>query len=34
MPREAIEIDAVQDVAPLNKLRDKALAATRKERAR
>lgn len=26
MPREAIEIDAVHDVAPLGKLRDKALA--------
>jgi len=26
MPREAIELDAVHEVAPLNKLRDKALA--------
>ena len=35
MPREAIEIDAVHEVAPLGKLRDKALArATRKETAK
>ena len=34
MPREAIELDAVHEVAPLGKLRDKALAATRKETAR
>jgi chemotaxis response regulator CheB len=32
MPREAIEIDAVHEVVPLGKLREKALArATRKE---
>jgi two-component system chemotaxis response regulator CheB len=34
MPREAIEIDAVHEVAPLGKLRDKALARTRKETAK
>ena len=34
MPREAIEADAVHEVAPLGKLRDKALAAVRKEMAR
>ena len=36
MPREAIEIDAVHEVAPLGKLRDKALAraAAKKETAR
>ena len=35
MPREAIEIDAVHEVAPPGKLRDKALArATRKETAK
>jgi len=35
MPREAIEIDAVHEVAPLGKLRDKALArAARKETAK
>jgi two-component system, chemotaxis family, protein-glutamate methylesterase/glutaminase len=34
MPREAIEADAVHEVAPLGKLREKALAATRKETAR
>ena len=34
MPREAIELDAVHEVVPLGKLREKALAATRKEAAR
>jgi two-component system chemotaxis response regulator CheB len=35
MPREAIELDAVHEVAPLGKLRDKALArAARKETAK
>jgi len=35
MPREAIEADAVHEVAPLHKLRDKALArVTKKEAAR
>ena len=34
MPREAIELDAVHEVVPLGKLRDKALAAVRKEMAR
>jgi two-component system, chemotaxis family, protein-glutamate methylesterase/glutaminase len=35
MPREAIDVDAVHEVAPLGKLREKALArATRKEPAR
>jgi two-component system chemotaxis response regulator CheB len=34
MPREAIEIDAVHEVAPLGKLRDKALARARKETAK
>jgi two-component system chemotaxis response regulator CheB len=33
MPREAIELDAVQEVAPLGKLREKALAASRKKEA-
>jgi two-component system chemotaxis response regulator CheB len=32
MPREAIEADAVHEVAPLSKLRDKALAASLKKR--
>ena len=31
MPREAIEAGAVQEVAPLNKLRDKALARVAKK---
>jgi chemotaxis response regulator CheB len=35
MPREAIEVDAVHEVAPLGKLREKALARARgKETAR
>jgi two-component system chemotaxis response regulator CheB len=34
MPREAIELDAVHEVAPLGKLREKALAAVKKEMAR
>ena len=34
MPREAIELDAVHEVAPLQKLREKALARSRKEVAR
>jgi len=33
MPREAIELDAVHEVAPLNKLRDKALARVGKKEA-
>jgi len=32
MPREAIEADAVHEVAPLGKLREKALAASQKRR--
>jgi chemotaxis response regulator CheB len=32
MPREAIEADAVHEVAPLSKLREKALAASLKRR--
>jgi two-component system chemotaxis response regulator CheB len=32
MPREAIEADAVHEVAPLGKLRDKALAASQRKR--
>ena len=31
MPREAIEAGAVHEVAPLGKLREKALAASRKK---
>ena len=34
MPREAIEVDAVHEVVPLGKLREKALAAVKKEVAR
>jgi two-component system, chemotaxis family, protein-glutamate methylesterase/glutaminase len=33
MPREAIELDAVHEVAPLNRLRDKALARVAKKEA-
>jgi two-component system chemotaxis response regulator CheB len=33
MPREAIEADAVHEVAPLSKLRDKALDASLKREA-
>jgi len=32
MPREAIELDAVHEVAPLGRLREKALAASARKR--
>jgi chemotaxis response regulator CheB len=32
MPREAIEIDAVHEVAPLGRLRERALAASQRKR--